>query len=135
MSLVAPAMRTITRRLLNLEKVFAPAVQSDENTWGEMAPVRDELLRLVEKQDTARVAELKEELDTLGPAGLWLEVARRHLHDNGFVQSGSESFAETMARALSISVCELRLWIAQGRVGVALLERFKQPNIASDNTN
>jgi len=125
-------MRTITRRLLNLEKVFAPAVQSDENEWGEMAAVRDELLRVAEQQDAASVTQLKEELDGLGPTGLWLEVVRSHLRDNGFVQSDTESFAETMARALGIGVCDLRLWIEQGPVGEALLERFKQHNIASE---
>jgi hypothetical protein len=115
-------MRTITRRLLNLEKVFAPDVQS-ETTWGEMARVRDELLRLAEQQDKASVAQLKEELDALGPRGLWLEAARHHLRDNGFVQSASESFAETMARTLGIGVYELRVWMEQGRVGEALFNQ------------
>lgn len=125
-------MRTITRRLLNLENVFTPAVHDDGNVWGEMVGVRDELLRVAEQQDRATVAQLKEELDVLGPRGLWLEAARHHLRDNGFVQSAPESFAETMARALGIGVYELRVWMEQGRVGEALLERFKQ-NIASDN--
>jgi hypothetical protein len=38
-----------------------------------------------------------------------------------------------MARALGISTHELRI-IAENRVDAALLERFREPGIAADNT-
>jgi hypothetical protein len=56
------------------------------------------------------------------------------LCDHGFVQSGNESLAQTMARALGISTHELRICVAEGRIGSALLERFREPGIAADNT-
>jgi hypothetical protein len=67
-------------------------------------------------------------LDALGPHGLWLEVVRGYLKDHGFVQTKDESLAETMARALAIGTDELRLCIAHGRIGSALLERFGKVN-------
>jgi hypothetical protein len=126
-------MRAIGRRLEKLEKVFVPVAES-EDTWGSMAEFRDKLLRQAEERGAPSVAELSEELEQLGPSGLWREAARGYLSDHGFVQSESESFAETMARALGIDTDELRVWIAQGRIGSALLERFKEPLIAADNT-
>ena len=108
-------MRTINRRLRNLEKALAPDVQS-ETGWGAMGRVRDELLCLAAQQGTQPVTELKEELDALGPIGLWLEAARTHLRDHGFEQRPSESFAQTMARALTISTDQLRECI-EGRIG------------------
>jgi hypothetical protein len=64
------------------------------------------------------------ELDQLGPVGLWREGAQAFLADHGFVQARDESFAETMARALDVGIDQLRVLIAQGRIGSALLERF-----------
>ena len=116
-------MRTINRRLRNLERALAPNVQS-ETDWGEMGHIRDELLHAAQQQGTPVVVELKQELDTLGPTGLWLEVARTHIRDHGFEQRASESFAQTMARALNINTDELRDCIAEGRIGEALLERL-----------
>jgi len=72
-----------------------------------------------------------EELERLGPAGLWLETARGYLRDHGFVQGGNESLAQTMARALGISTHELRVFIAEGRIGLALLERLREQRIAA----
>ncbi len=54
------------------------------------------------------VADLREELEQLGSFGLWRETTRRCLSDHWFVQSEKESFAETMARTLGISMDELR---------------------------
>jgi hypothetical protein len=71
-------------------------------------------------------------LEQLGPYGLWLEAARGYLCDHGFIQSRSESFAETMARALGINTDELRVCIAEGRIGSALLERFREPENTTD---
>ena len=51
----------------------------------------------------------------------------------GSVQSEKESFAETMARALGINTDELRVYIAENRIGLALLDRFREPRIAADN--
>src|SRR5437588_6581009 len=100
-------MRATSRRLEQLEKVFARVARS-EDTWGRMAEFRDELLRLVAQRGEPSVAELAEELEQLGSLGLWREAARGYLSDHGFVQSRSEGFAKTMARALGISTHELR---------------------------
>jgi hypothetical protein len=126
-------MRAISRRLEKLEKIFAPVVES-EDKWGRMAEFRDDLLRQTEQRGESSVADLREELEQLGPLGLWRETTRGYLSDHGFVQSEKESFAETMARALGINTDELRVCIAEGRVGSALLERFREPRIAADNT-
>jgi hypothetical protein len=126
-------MRAISRRLIKLEKVFARVAES-ATVWGSMAKFRDRLLQLAEQRGEPTVAELREELERLGPAGLWRETARGYLSDRGFVQCGNESFAQTMARALGISTHDLRVCIAEGRIGSALLERFREPRIAADNT-
>jgi hypothetical protein len=60
-------------------------------------------------------------------------AVRGFLKDHGFIQSGGESFAETIARALGISSHELATWIAQGGIGVALVDRFSGPGVAPDN--
>jgi hypothetical protein len=113
-------------------KVFARVARS-EDQWGSMAEVRDRLLQLAEERDALSVAAFTEELEQVGPLGLWREAARGYLSDHGFVQSESESFAETMARALGIDTDELRVCIAENRIGSALLERFRDPVIATDN--
>ena len=124
-------MRTINRRLLNLEKALGPAIHG-ETDWDEMARLRDELLSLAEQDGTSPVTELKQELNALGPTGLWLDVARTHLLGRGFEQRASESFAQTMARAICISTDELRDCIEEGRLE-ALLERFKDHEVDTDN--
>jgi hypothetical protein len=53
-------MRTISRRLTKLEKVFAPGPTS-EDAWGSMAEVRDRLLQLAEERDALSVAAFTEE--------------------------------------------------------------------------
>jgi len=126
-------MRKIVNRLEKLEKVFARMAAS-ATIWGSMAAVRDRLLQLAEKRDPPSVEALQEELERLGPAGLWLETARGYLCDHRFVQSGNESLAQTMARALGISTHELMNCIADGRIGSALLNRLREPRIAADNT-
>ena len=52
--------------------------------------------------------------------------------DHGFVQSEKESFAEMMARALRINPGELKVCIAENRIGAALLERFREPKNTTD---
>jgi hypothetical protein len=126
-------MKAISRRLEQLEKVFARVARS-EDTWGRMAEFRDQLLCLAEQRGEPCVAVLREELEQLGPSGLWRETARGYLSDHGFVQSGNESFAQTMARALGISTHELKACIGEGRIGSALLDRFREPVFATDNT-
>lgn len=115
-------MRAIGR-LMKLEKVFAPPAAT-EDQWGSMAEVRDRLLQLAEQRGEPPVAELREELEQLGPGGLWRETARGYLCDHGFTQSGNESLAQTMARALGINTDELRICIGKNRIGAALLKRF-----------
>jgi hypothetical protein len=126
-------MKAISRRLAKLEEVLGPVVES-EDRWGSMAKLRDDLLRQAEQQGATSVADLREELEQLGPLGLWRETTRGYLSDHGFVQSEKESFAETMARALGINTDELRVCIAENRIGAALLERFREPVNATDNT-
>ncbi len=43
------------------------------------------------------------------------------------MQQAHESFAETMARALGISIQELKAYLMQGSIGKVLLERFAAP--------
>jgi hypothetical protein len=46
--------------------------------------------------------------------------------EHGFVQRGQESFAEMVALALGISLQEFRAQLAQGTIGAALIDRFRQ---------
>ena len=126
-------MKAISRRLAKLEEVFAPPLTS-EDLWGSMAVFRDDLLRQAEQRGEPPVAELAEELEQLGPLGLWREAARGFLSDHGFGQSETECFAATMARALGISTDELIVCIAQNRIGSALLERFRESENTTDIT-
>ena len=118
-------MRTIDRRLVKLEKIFARVADSG-NVWGSMVEVRDRLLKLAEQRGEPHVAQLREELEQLGPLGLWREAARGYLSDHGFIQTGNESLAATMARALGLTTHELRNCIAENRIGTALLDRFRE---------
>jgi hypothetical protein len=124
-------MKALSRRLERLEKALAPVVES-EDIWGSMAEFRGDLLRQAEQRGEPSVVDLREELERLGPLGLWREAARGYLSDHGFVQSEKESFAETMARALGITTDELRVCIAENRIGTALLERFREPENTTD---
>jgi hypothetical protein len=124
-------MRKIVNRLEKLELVFA-RVAASATIWGGMAAVRDRLLQLAEQRDAPSAAALREELERLGPVWLWRETVRGYLSDHGFVQSGNESLAQTMARALGISAHELRICIAENRIGSALLERFREPENTTD---
>src|SRR5258706_394589 len=101
-------MKTIKRRVYKVKKEYGPRVKG-EAAWGAMTKFRDQLLRLAEQRGTAPIAQLKEELDAMGPIGLWFETVRSYLCDHGFVQGPSESLAETTARALGIDSFELRV--------------------------
>ncbi len=125
-------MRTTKRRLLKLEQSFAPPA-TIADTWGSMARARDAVLRQAELVGESRLAEVTKELDELGPLGLWQELVRSLLLVHGFVQRSDESFAATVARALGISIYDLREYIAQGRIGTALFDRFGEPGIATDS--
>ena len=81
-------------------------------------------LAQAEQQGATSVAEVGAELERIGPSGLWIAAARGYLSDHGFVQSGDESFAETIARVLGIGTDQLRMLIAQGHIVSALLERL-----------
>jgi hypothetical protein len=120
-------------RTTGLRRSLLP-VPTSEDTWGSMAEVRDKLLQLADERDALSVAAFTEQLEQLGPAGLWRETARGYLCDHGFVQSADESLAQTMARALGNNTDELRVCIAENRIGSALLDRFREPLIAADNT-
>ena len=116
-------MKTISRRLQKLERSFAYLARGGDE-WGALARFRDETIGCAEQLGAACGAEIRAELDELGPAGLWRETARSLLADCGFDQSAEESFAETMARALGIDTDQLRILIAQGQIASVLLERF-----------
>jgi hypothetical protein len=104
-------MKLIDRRIAKLATAFAPL--ADRNTvWGKMAPFRDELLRGAEQRGELAVTQLKEVLDRVGPLGLWIEALRCHLREHGFVQSGHESLAQTVARALRMDIEELKACMA-----------------------
>jgi len=116
-------MKAIDKRLQKLENFFAPRVEKGAD-WGSLAGVRDEILGRAEQLGELHATEIRGQLETLGPLGLWLEVVRSYLRDNGFVQTDDESFAETMARVLGIGTDQLRILIAQGQIASALLESF-----------
>ena len=116
-------MRTVSKRLQKLEMVLARRAVGDDR-WGGMAFLRDRLLRVAEPWGESRVAEMKAQLDSLGPRGLWCEVCRTFLADHKIVQSGDESLAETIARALGIDSSDLTVLFQEGRIGKALIDRF-----------
>ena len=110
-------------------RILLPSLISDN--W-EAAAHGSELLRQAEQRGEPPVAELREELEQLGLLGLWRETARGYLSDHGFVKTRNESLAQAMARALGIDTDELRLSIAENRIGTALLERFTKPENTTD---
>ncbi len=116
-------MKAIDRRLQKLERSLALKVGNGD-AWGSLASVRDEIVGHAEHVSESYGAAIRAELGTLGPVGLWLEIARSSLADHGFLQRGDESFAETIARALDIGIDELRVSIVQGHIVSALLERL-----------
>ena len=126
-------MKTLGKRLERLERSFAVRI-GDSDDWGGLAKVRDEMLRRAERLGEPRCSEFRTKLDALGPTGLWCQGVRGLLAEHGIVQAGDESLAETVARALDIGTDELRACIAQGRIGSALLQRFEECGIATDNT-
>ena len=116
-------MRRLNNRLQKLEMVLARRAVGDDE-WGGMAFLRDQILQLAKSRDGSDAVEMQAELDRLGPVGLWCEVCRSVLADHGFVQTASESFAETMARALGIDTSDLTVLLQQARIGKALIDRF-----------
>jgi len=76
---------------------------------------------------------LKEELDGLGPLGLWQELVQGLLADRGTFQRDDESFAETLARTFNIDIPELVAWIHQDRIGQVLTDLLSEPCGATDN--
>jgi hypothetical protein len=126
-------MKAISKRLERLETLFAPRAAKGDD-WGSLTSVHEELLRLAARFGEPRCSEITAELDALGPAGVWNEAVRTLLADHGYVQTGDESFAETVARSLDIGTDELRVCIAQGQIGSALLDRFRKPVETTDNT-
>jgi hypothetical protein len=118
-------MSTIRRRLGKLEKILVPIVGEDIG-WGSMATCRDLLLSRAQERGEPFVVELTNQLETIGPCGLWIEIARGYLGDRGFVQRPTESFAETICRALGIGSSALRIRIQEGRLGMDLVNKSTQ---------
>lgn len=92
-------MSTRRRRLEKLEKILAPTVREDPG-WGSMTKCRDLLLSRAQQRGEPFVVAFKHQLETIGPRGLWIAIARDYLGNRGFVQGPTESFAETIGRAL-----------------------------------
>jgi hypothetical protein len=124
-------LKAITRRLKQLEQAFATAAVAQPG-WGKLATLRDKLLRLVAPRGQEAVSQLKAELDQGGPTGLAIDLIKCQLADHGFKPDANESLAETIARALSISLRELRACMEEGRLFAALAEQFQRAGIASD---
>jgi hypothetical protein len=125
-------MNTITRRLLKLEQAFAPPA-SIADVWGSLASTRHAILGIAESTRQSSLAEVRTELDELGPIGLWQELVRKLLADRGLFQRSDESFAQTVARALKIDIDELVECIDQGRIGKAVADLFNEPCAGTDN--
>ncbi len=62
----------------------------------------------------------------MGPSGPCREVVRDYLAGHGYEQGPKESLAETMARALAISILELKALMQNGRLGSELLNRLRE---------
>jgi hypothetical protein len=122
-------VKHIGKRIQTLESILIRPAALDR--WGNMAAVRDDLIR---RAAPGRQAEFRRELEELGPTGLLRETARHFLADHGFTQTERESLAETMAHALDIEIEQLRVLISQGRIGKALIARFprRQPDLTLD---
>jgi hypothetical protein len=88
-------MRRLGKRL---QRVLACRAVGDDD-WAGMAFLREQLLDLAEPWGESRVGEVEAQLGSLNPLGLWREVCPSVLADHGFVQTGHESLAQTMARA------------------------------------
>lgn len=116
-------MKTLGKRLERLERSFAARIDEADD-WRGLENVRDAIHRHAQRQGEPRSSEIRTKLDALGPAGLWWEAARGLLANQGFVQTGGESFAETVARSLGIETDELRVRMAQGQIGSVVLQRF-----------
>jgi hypothetical protein len=68
-------MTAISKRLQKLEKMLATQ-PIEKHPWGSMVKIRDELLRRPDREGEAHAVSIGQELDDLGPAGFWLEIAR-----------------------------------------------------------
>ena len=124
-------MRTLNRRLLKLETALARLVPQTPD-WGGMARMRDSLLKNAEKQSAEAAAELRTELDSIGPLGLWTELVRSLLKDRGFVQTATESFAETLQRFLGIDGEELRSQMTDGSFKDTVCKRLEEMPLLSE---
>src|SRR5260370_36033106 len=119
-------MGAISKRLANVEKVFAPATES-EDRGGSMAEFRDELLAHAEQHGATSVAEVGAELEQLGPLGLWREAARGYLSGHRVLQTRNQSPAATKGRAVGISTPEVSGCISRRRIESAMLETVMGP--------
>jgi hypothetical protein len=116
---VEEQVKPIAKRIRTLESTLIRPAAVDR--WGKMAGVRDDLIR---RAAPVCHAEVRTELEDLGPTGLWIEMARQFVADHGFIRAERESLAETTARALDIEIEELIVLISQGRIARAFLARF-----------
>jgi hypothetical protein len=127
----------VSRRLEKLEHESATfGIQRDAD-WGTMAEVRHELLHAAQVHaGKAACTQLSDELDQLGPMGLYCEILSNVLAEQGIVRTSFESLAETLARGLGTTTDELKLIIDDGRFGDEMTRLVNQgsPN-AGDHLN
>jgi hypothetical protein len=80
-------VKHIGKRIQTLESILIRPAAIDR--WGKMAAVREDLIG---RAALGCQAEIRAELEALGPTGLWTEMARHFLADHGFIQNERESF-------------------------------------------
>ena len=104
-------MKAIINRLRRLENANAPA----DRAWALLEAILDARRRRLGPDYVEPTPSPARMFDDLGPVGLWLETART------FLESGDESFAETMARSMGIGTDQLQILMAQGQIASASL--------------
>ncbi len=70
--------------------------------------MREKLARRLEQLEKVHAAAIRAREAAAAPRVNVCEILREHLKAHGFVQTGNESLAETMARAFGMNSQELR---------------------------
>ena len=77
--------------------------------------MREKLSRRLEHLEKVHAAAVRAQQAASAPRINVCEMLREHLKAYGFVQTGNESLAETMARAFGMNSQELRHLMVQGQ--------------------
>jgi hypothetical protein len=70
--------------------------------------MREKLCRRLERLEEIHAAAVRAKAASKEPSRNVCEILREHLKAHGFVQTGNESLAETLARAFGMNSQELR---------------------------